>query len=734
MSLIGWPAFVLGSHLCREPMPPMAELKRDMENLRQHGFNLVKLQEHWQVDEPLEGHYDFSRYEELIEHAAKLEMGVYIGLTCEQAPAWLWRKHPDCRMVGRNGLPIAYEAQSTLPSDGKPGPCYDHPGARADMERFISRLVQILGRYENVLVWNTWQEIGYWAEGLVGQDVCYCEHTLAHFRRWLEQKYGDLDGLNRAWNTRYLDWSYVQPDRGARELPLPQSVDWRYFMANVQIASVLRARVEAIRRADPLRRPVFAHVAAPTVGAGRDWTYARCHDFVGSSCYPAWAPFRRWDDGAPVPGVPPDEHEALLAEMHNGVALQFDYVRSFNRRGAPIWAAEFQGGPASTNLHKGRVPSPREIRRWMLTAIGSGVTAISFWVTRAEIMAPEQNGFSLLDSEGESTPRYEEAARIGRALLQHGDLFGRPSWGGAPVGILVNEWNYVLCSTMAPAAEHLSYDVRGWHRLLWRAGIPVDFVELTHASAAELAEYRALVLPFPISLSEELAAKLARYVEDGGNLICEACPGRLSEHAFCRRAELSPTMRSLLGVRHESLAVVREPEGQARWTPAERTWGEFVGPAQLEGVSPLVGRRLRAHVYLETYSLEGAEPLFMHGEAVAGTVRAVGRGRAWLLGTLVGHSGTAYRERETDEAIRDLLSLCGVAPAHSGRLLLRRRVTQDKEAWLFTNPEREAIAEEVDVSGWRKVSDLLGEPLKRLGERVWVEVQPLDVRVLILER
>ena len=58
--------FPLGSHLCREPMPAMSELKRDMENLRRHGFNLIKLQEHWAIDESVEGEYDFSRYEELI--------------------------------------------------------------------------------------------------------------------------------------------------------------------------------------------------------------------------------------------------------------------------------------------------------------------------------------------------------------------------------------------------------------------------------------------------------------------------------------------------------------------------------------------------------------------------------------------------------------------------------------------------------------------------------------------
>lgn len=35
--------FPLGSHLCREPMPAISELKRDMENLKRHGFNLIKL-------------------------------------------------------------------------------------------------------------------------------------------------------------------------------------------------------------------------------------------------------------------------------------------------------------------------------------------------------------------------------------------------------------------------------------------------------------------------------------------------------------------------------------------------------------------------------------------------------------------------------------------------------------------------------------------------------------------
>lgn len=727
--------FPLGSHLCREPMPPMSELKADMENLKRYGFNLIKLQEHWAIDEPLEGQTDFSRYEELIDYAAGLDMGVYLGLTCEQAPPWLWRKYPDCRMVGRNGLPVAYEAQSALPADGKPGPCYDHPGAMADQLRFIKKLVWTLGKHENIVVWNTWQEIAYWAERLAGQPVCYCRHTLAAFCQWLRQKYGDLDGLNRAWHTRYGDWSYVGPNRGARGRDcLPHDIDWQYFMDNVQIARILRCRAEAIREADPLARPVFAHRGAPTIGSGQDWIYARCQDFLGSSCYPAWGVTQPWDDEHPAARRVFDRHTALLSEMWDNVALKYDYLRSSNRRGAPVWAAEFQGGPVSTGFHKGRVPSGEDIRRWMLTAIGSGVTAISFWVTRAEIMAAEVNGFSLLDSEGDSTPRFEEASRIGAALNRHADLFGQPTYPGAQVGILINEWNYQFCSAMTQGRKHLAYSVRGWYRLLWEMGIPVDFVEVGGLDALDAGQTKVLILPFPLSLAEEAAEKLVRYVERGGHLISEACPGRMDEHACCRRGELSPMARELFGVRHVSFTMVREPDGEARWSPPERTWGEYLDAAMLEGTGPCEGLRLRANVYIETYTCTQSEPCLRYGDAVAGTVRDMGRGRAWLLGTFVGHNGTAHRDDRSRAFVRAMLAQCGVTAESKGQLLLRRRVADTKEAWILTNPTKRTVTESIDAGGWSTVEDLLGEPVERDGDRVTLSVDSLDTRVLILQK
>ena len=47
-------------------MPSTKEMLADMDNLKKHGFNLIKLQTHWAVDEPLEGKYEFNRYDSLL--------------------------------------------------------------------------------------------------------------------------------------------------------------------------------------------------------------------------------------------------------------------------------------------------------------------------------------------------------------------------------------------------------------------------------------------------------------------------------------------------------------------------------------------------------------------------------------------------------------------------------------------------------------------------------------------
>lgn len=725
--------FFLGTHLFRYPMPEVSELKADMDNLKRHGFNLIKIQTHWAIDEPIEGQYNFERYEELIKYAEKLGMNVYLGLTLEHAPAWLYNNYPEVRMVGKNGQTIMYAPDYTLPTDGKPGPCFDHPIAMEKHNAYINAIVSKLSKYKNIVVWNTWQEIGHWPEMLVGQPICYCTNTLNHFRAHLKNRYGDLKQLNDSWKTNFGAWDYVVPNRGM-VIGTGQDVDWRNFIDNEYVASILKARYAQVKKSDPLKRPVFAHKASSAVGSGVDWTYAKCQDFLGTSSYPAWSPFSTWDDEAPV-RTPTERYSTCKAEMWNSLALNFDYIRSANPLGNPIWAAEFQGGPIQGEFRMGRVPSPDDIRRWMLTAVGSGVTAISFWVTRAEMMAQEDNGFGLLNSEGDTTPRFEEASRIGSTLIKYPDLFGTPNTPLSKVAIIVDESNRDFTASYYNMDRHLAYSMRGWHRLLWDLGIAVDFISIDDVTGEKSKIYKALVLPFPVSLSNANAEKLSAYVSGGGNLISEAAIGRFNEMGISPRGELSPPMRAMFGIRQMSHQMIGEPGDSRRWMPNERGWGEVLPSGRMIGIGPLSGSDIQPNYYIQTYEpLKGTLPILKFNDQVVGTVREVGKGKAWMIGSFVGHNGTAYKSDSALKLVEMLMNQCNVYSENFGNLSVRRRVGKNREAWILTNATQAKVTESIDISNWRTVKDLLGTDLQITDRKVTVEVESLDVRVLILER
>ena len=119
---------------------------------------------------------------------------------------------------------------------------------------------------------------------------------------------------------------------------------------------------------------------------------------------------------------------------------------------------------------------------------------------------------------------------------------------------------------------------------------------------------------------------------------------------------------------------------------------------------------------------------------IAGVRRRVGKGQVWLLGTYVGHKGTAYRDPAIPTAVKALLAACGVVPEHQGKLILRKRVTPGKEAWIFTNPTGESVSECISIDGGTRVEDLLGQPVSRTGVGIDLTVAPLDVRVLIVSQ
>ena len=703
--------FPFGTHVYREPCADIEEVLADLPILSKLGFNMIKIQESWAIDEPREGQIDLSRIERLIARAGELGLGIYLGLTMEQAPAWLWKKYPDCRLVYASGLPHNDPTQYLLPADGKPGPCWDHPGAKEAACRFIAQLAKQLGRFENIWAWNTWQEVGFWPNegGILG--FCYCPHTLARFREWLREKYGTLDALNSTWFTAFGDWDEIEPPR--REGCCPITIDWRYFMDDVYLARVLEWRTLAFRENDPLHRPVFSHVGSVRLGGGSEWRWAKTADFFGISNYPQWMCFDHRDDANDHRD---DEHVHHLQEIWDGMMMRSDYGRCANGIDRPFWGAEFQGGPICTQLGRGVLPQPMDIRRWMLAGLAAGMTGISFWNHRCERFWLECNGFGLLDPQGERSERIEEAARIGRAVNETPDIFTHGRAPKAQVAILIDESLYhFMSATEKNPSSHMPYSVRGHYGRLWQMGIQADFVEVEDVQAGALDGYKAAILPVALSLDAAYFAKLREFVENGGALISDACPGRYEKYGICTRPQMVDGGEEVFGAKHVDVRIVHEPKGErTRWSDFGYGYGALQPPAVMEGTGPLAGAKLRASFYLQTLQPTTAEPVLTVGDKITGTRNRFGKGQAVLIGTFPGESATAHVLDEPEGLFEVLLHDAGVVPDKCGVLYRRRRTLGETQAWFFINPARDAVTENIPLQGYSFVRDLLGDSVSKV--------------------
>ena len=726
--VFGENVFPFGTHVYREPCLDLDAVLRDLPLLKSYGFNMIKIQEHWSADESREGLYDFSRVETLVKRADELNLGVYLGLTMEQAPAWIWRKFPDCHFVYSDGRRHNQPAQYTIPMDGKPGPCWDHPGVREAATRFIAELARTLGQYKNIWAWNTFQEIGFWPNSAGKLGFCYCPHTLARFREWLREQYGTLEALNATWQINYADWDEVEPPR--REEPLAPFIDWRYFMDDVYMARQLEFKTKALRDNDPYKRPIFSHADTPRIGSGAEWAWARTGDFFGTSNYPKWNNGHPWDD--PVAG----EDGALLNEIWEEMMLCTDLARCNNGRDRALWGAEFQGGPISTSLHFGRTPTPNDLRVWIFAGLACGMTGISFWNHRVERFWKEANGFGLLDPIGDSSERMEAVSRIGKAIEQYGEFFAQSQLPRAQVAMLVNEDTYHFFQACnGDVIHHYRYNMRGWYARLWRLGIPVDFLDTHEVATGALSHYRAALLTMPLSLDAEYFSHLAAFVQDGGTLIVEACPGRWDKYGWCTLTQLVAGGESFFGAKHRDLVMVNEPGEHSRWMPYQRRYGEFNPPTTLTGSGQFANINVRANFYLQTLQPTTGDAILTLGDEVAGVMNRAGEGRSILLGTFLGFSALAYRgdDADGDRFVQKLLASASVHGDRCGPLLRRRREWNGREAWFLINPCPERATESIDITGFRAVTDLLGDCLiKQTDTEITVGLDGTNLACLLL--
>jgi beta-galactosidase GanA len=285
-----------GAQYYRPPFPERNCWERDFKNMRELGFTCVKLWAVWNWIEPKQGKFHFDDLDKLTELAAENHLKVIINIIPEGAPYWTDTRNKDDLYQTADGQIITYGGPANLPTAGWPGRCIDDDDFAALVSRFIETTARHFASNRTIAAIDVWNEPHLEPMYDYRQNMlCYCPHSKARFRAWLQLKYETLKKLNMAWKRTYQNWEEVTPPtRFGTTLDM---LDWRKFWL-WNMRRWLDIRVNACKKGAP-NIPVQTHVAYSgylgnkiTGGLGNElgdeFDLARGVDIFGLSSFPLW--------------------------------------------------------------------------------------------------------------------------------------------------------------------------------------------------------------------------------------------------------------------------------------------------------------------------------------------------------------------------------------------------------------------------------------------------------------
>jgi beta-galactosidase len=606
---------ILSTQYYRPPFPGPTRWRDDLRAIRETGFHAITFTVPWAWVEPEPDRFVFDDLDELVEEAERAELGVIPNVWAEIQPLWIHRELPDAHMVDHMGHRVASSQLAYMNLGLTPGACMDHPAVRERTGRFVAETARRYAGAQNLRVWDCWNEIR-WLTQADGY-VCYCEATVAAYRRWLEERFGSLDGLNAAWQRRYAGWEDVVPAK----LPTRTYTDMIAFQGflTARAAQDLKWRYDLIRAADSVH-PIIAHTAFPAVfctgeffefeqalARGNDWELADQVDGFGSSHFPAWI------------HTLPSQYGARL-EAARCAAGEKTY-----------WMGELQGGAAAHGMQAMEPVAARTQSRWIWTGVARGAKGVNFWCWRDEVFGRESGGFGIVGADGHRDDRLSELARVAAAFDRHGELLDGYRPEAAHVGVVFEptafhlDWAALLSPSLGGdvvGRYQAGHSLQGYLLGLERLQIPYDVLEKSRPM--ELAAYRVLVLPWPLVVAPELSGRIAAWVRAGGTLLVESEVDAFDEDGFYRYPDERP-FAAELGIRSEG----------------RRALGDGTVEFEIDGERG----RLRAATWLESLAPGGA------------LVRtSVGGGQVFVVGTFAGLGYWPERYPEFERFLRAVVA------------------------------------------------------------------------------
>lgn len=541
----------------------------------------------WALIQPAEDTYDFSGLDELIDRLYKNGTYVCLATGTGAHPAWMAHRYPEVTRVDVQGRKRKF--------GGRHNSNPNSPVYRKYAALLAGKLAERYKDHPGLVAWHISNEYG-------GYD--YSELSAAAFRVWLKERYGSLDALNKAWNTRFwghtfYDWEEIvvpselsEEWNGNRTNFQGISLDYRRFMSH-SLLECYKIEYEAIKQ-----HSTDVPVTTNLMG------------FYPELDYFEWAKYLdviSWDN---YPSLDtPVSHTAMTHDLMRGL-----------KNGQPFMLMEQT--PSQQNWQPyNTLKRPGVMRLWSYQAVARGADTVLFFQLRRSIGACEKYHGAVIEHVGhENTRVFRECAELGKELEQLGDEL-LDARSAAKIGIIYdweNRWALDLSSGPSVALDYVK-EVHKYYDALYQQNIEADMIGVEE----DLSKYKIVIAPVLYMIKPGFAQKVEAFVRAGGTFITTYFSGIVNENDLVTVGGYPGELRKVLGIWAEEIDALLP--GMSNQIVMGKEWGALSGSYTCDLLCDLIHS-------------EGAEVLAEYGSDFykgmpALTVNKFGDGKAYYVAT-----------------------------------------------------------------------------------------------------
>lgn len=526
---------------------PVDRIDEDFRLMREANITVVRIAEStWGTLEPQPGVFNFSHVDRMLSAAQRYGIKVIVGTPTYAIPTWLAHQHPDVLVTRPEGqAKFGFRQNMDI----------TNPHYRAAAKRVIENLIAHVAKHPAV--------IGYQVDNETKAYNTAGPNVQAAFVKALQEKWGSLDKLNKAWGLDY--WS----NRVNRWEDFPSTT-------GTMNASVRNAFAE-------FQRGLVTEFLAWQTELVRK--HARNDQFITQNFDLGWLKtsygiqpeVNHWKAAGPLDVAGIDIYHPSQDDL-TGVEIAFggDLTRSL-KAGANYYVIETQaqGWPQWT-------PYPGQLRLQAFSHLASGANMVAYWHWATTSNAVETYWRGLLAQDYQPNELYQAAKEIGADIKRLGPTLADLKKSNDVAIYVSNRAQSAFDSFKLPGNIEYNQVMRPFYDALYRRNIEADVI--SPDGNADLSKYKMIVVPALYSASDEEIARLNAFAEAGGHLVYTFKSGFSNEDTKVRYASQPGAIAQAAGVNYQ---LFTEPKGvkigselyglsgkelEARW------WMEFLKP------------------------------------------------------------------------------------------------------------------------------------------------------------